>query len=496
MRLTKHTKDSGLNPDQKRLFEQLEEFLADDEYPIFLMKGYAGTGKSFVTSVLTSYMEDVGREFVLMAPTGKAARVLSDKCKLQVSTIHGGLYSCVDELEKKGKENAYKIKTTGYLNQNSSSDDAIFIIDESSMVSDRDGKQESMHFGSGMLLKDLLRYIDIKAFPKRKIIFIGDAMQLPPVGMNSSPALSAEYFSEKYGLRSMEYELTQVVRQKSDNEAMTLLTELRLGQINPGISFPAAQNGANVIPSIPINELQETYFNLCEGSIDLAENIAVIAQTNKDVKGYNYQLRQVFFPSSERVSPNEKVVNATRYSTGHYSIPNGEFGVVTEVLSQIEHRPVFIERFDDWEGMIVTSIDLEFIDVVVQFHDADGNLRSFQTKVILNALTGSTPHLSELEEQALIQDFKIRHPDINPYSSEFKELMRQDVYYSSLRLNYGYAFTCYKAQGGEWPIVIVDGVVRIQCNKSKCSWLYTAISRTNDQLFVIDHVNDKTFYIW
>ncbi|MEH6710063.1 MAG: AAA family ATPase, partial [Paraglaciecola polaris] len=214
MKLTNYAQSYKLNHDQQKLFIELEAFLSSDDHPIFLLKGYAGVGKTYVTSVLTNYLTESNQQFMLMAPTGKAARVLSDKCKLSVSTIHGGIYSCVDTniVEESHGEQSVRRQTKGFLKSSEHASDAVFIVDEASMVSDRSSNNNSLSFGSGHVLYDLMKYIDFKAYPKRKLILIGDAAQLPPVRMTTSPALSSDYLKRKFKVDVMEYELTQIVR--------------------------------------------------------------------------------------------------------------------------------------------------------------------------------------------------------------------------------------------------------------------------------------------
>lgn len=493
MRLTQYAQSKQLNEDQQKLFVEIECFLSDKDCASFLLKGYAGVGKTYITSILTDYFAELQRQFVLMAPTGKAASVLSEKCKLPVTTIHSEIYSCINKniVEQINGEPTVRNKVQGYLRNSDYSADAVFIVDEASMVSDRSFKNETLNFGSGRVLKDLLAFVDLDSYPNRKLIFIGDAAQLPPVGMDTSPALTKHYLQENYNLNPMEYELTQVVRQKTDNQVTQILTGLRKGEIEPYICFPNKANFAPGVSNISFRDIEDRYFELCNFNVANASSVALISHCNWQVKEYNKRLRKVFFPDDEVLSVGERIVAAARYSHYDFTIANGEFGEITEVVSKIEVRTVCPDGI--YEDYWSSFIDLLFLDVCVRFDDMEGNEQYFRTKVIINALYGTSPHLSEQENAALSEDFRNRHPHIDPRSEEYNDLYIRDPYVNAMRINYGYAFTCHKAQGGEWPVVIVDPIVQTNKHKMRCSWLYTAISRTSDQVYLINHVEDGTF---
>lgn len=494
MKLNRYVQQYNLNSDQQQLFREIEKFFSSIENPVFLLKGYAGVGKTYVTSVLTNFLTEAQRSFVLMAPTGKAARVLSEKSKLPVTTIHSGIYNCVDKNAVEYIDGSPSItnQTKGFLKNNTFPDDTVFIIDEASMVSNRDSSEEDLHFGSGRVLADLIKFIDIENFPNRKIIFIGDAAQLPPVKMSTSPALSSDYLSEHFELKTMEYELTTVVRQSGDNGVMKLLTGIRQGEIEPYIFNPSRPHFAPRVSNIPFLGLKDRYLELCDFGLHGVKHVAVIADRNWRVKAFNMQLREVFFPNSERLEVGEQIVAAKAHNQHGFRIANGEFGEVTEILSPMEVRSVCLDM--DYDGFCSELIDLFFIDVCVRFNDLEGIEQHFRTKLILNALDGSAPGLHKEERDALSEDFRERHQHINPATKEYKELFKRDPYVNAMVINYGYAFTCHKAQGGEWPIVIVDSLVNIKSEKQRRSWLYTALSRTSDQLLLINHNENGHFY--
>ena len=212
---------------QYRLLDELEKFLSDNS-TCFLLKGYAGTGKTFMMKGLTDFLTETKRRFIIAAPTGRAAKVISQKTEHKAYTIHKTIYSSKDLKEFKTKDGTETFKFFYEVKHNEDPNNTIYIIDEASMLSDVYSEGEFFRFGSGHLLKDMLEYINFdNNVHNKKIIFIGDDAQLPPVNMNSSPALDGKYLQENYNLVSSEYELTEVVRQKAESGILKNATQLR-----------------------------------------------------------------------------------------------------------------------------------------------------------------------------------------------------------------------------------------------------------------------------
>jgi len=208
--------DYQLNGGQQELVLKLDDFLKNANSNVFLLKGFAGTGKTYITKGLTEYLTSIGRKFILAAPTGKAAKVIKERTKSEAFTIHRTIYSYKDLKEYK-VENIDGTETFKFyfdLSDNTHDADTVYIIDEASMISDKTQEGEFFRFGSGRLLSDLIKYIHIDYNDhNKKIIFIGDTAQLPPVGMNFSPALNSEYLEKEFNLKSSSYELTEIMRQ-------------------------------------------------------------------------------------------------------------------------------------------------------------------------------------------------------------------------------------------------------------------------------------------
>lgn len=219
-----------LTEEQEQLVDRLDYFLSDKTRQVFLLKGYAGTGKTFITKGLTEYFTSIGRNYILAAPTGKAAKVIAQNTKSRACTLHKTVYSFKDIVEYKvaDTDGTQTYKFYYELRGNDNSADTVYIIDEASMIADIYQEAEFMRFGSGFLLQDFLEYANLDHNDhNKKIIFIGDDAQLSPVGMNFSPALNANYLLEKYNLNSTWFELTKVVRQEKESGIIQNSTSIR-----------------------------------------------------------------------------------------------------------------------------------------------------------------------------------------------------------------------------------------------------------------------------
>ncbi len=483
-----------LTNEQSGLVKKLDYFLDNNKDKIFLLKGYAGTGKTFITKGLTEYFRAIGRNYILAAPTGKAAKVISSKTRSEAYTIHKTIYSFKDIAEYlddniNGTE-TYKFYSRLAVNQ--CSVDTVYIIDEASMVSDIYQETEFFRFGSGFLLKDLLKFINLDHNDhSKKIIFIGDNAQLPPVGMKSSPALDPEYLLNKYALNSSSYELTEVVRQKSESGVMHNSILLRktlsskvFNQLDIDLNFSDLEH-------IEYSDLISSYLNSCNNKIN-GESI-IIAHSNADVTTYNKRIRKYFFPGMQKITSGDKMIAVTNNDAHGFFISNGDFGLVRQVLSTTEMRNITLQRKSSKTNLVdKIHITLQFKDIEVGFRDLDGTAKFFKAKVIENLLYSESSTLSSDEHKALYLDFCIRNKDLKRNSDEFKKTLRSDPYFNALRLKFGYAITCHKAQGSEWNNVFVKcNTHQNKLSESYFRWLYTAITRTTRQLYLLDEPHIK-----
>ncbi|XXK35304.1 AAA family ATPase [Rhodobacteraceae bacterium nBUS_22] len=372
-----------LTDDQIALVANLRNFLNSKTDKVFLLKGYAGTGKTFITKGLTEYFRSIGRNFVLAAPTGKASKVIAEKTKCKASTIHKAIYSFKDIAEYRDDdlEGSETYKYYAQLAVNGHSADTVFIVDEASMVSDVYQEEEFFRFGSGYLLQDFLEFVNLDHNDhNKKVIFIGDDAQLPPVGMKFSPALDQAYLNEKYNNSSLTFELREVVRQKTDSGVISNSIKLReslkgrvFNQLTLDFTFPD-------IDEVSYQNLIDQYLTSCHGKIN-GEAI-ILAHSNADVAAYNRRIREHFFPNEPEITGGDKIMAVSNNYGYGIDIFNGDFGLVRNVLGKPEQRTRTIRR-KNTETDKVEEIDvlLTFRDVNIGFKDLDGIAHFFEAKI-------------------------------------------------------------------------------------------------------------------
>jgi hypothetical protein len=470
----------SLTSGQNSLIDELDKFLSDDSISCFLLKGYAGTGKTFMIKGLTDFLRESKRNFRIAAPTGRAAKVISQRTQSRAYTIHRTIYSNqnLQEFKATDEDGVEGYKFYYELRHNEDSLDTIYIIDEASMLSNVYSEGEFFRFGSGCLLQDLIEYVGLSNGRwSRKIIFVGDTAQLPPVNMNFSPALDANYLKETCGLTSNEFELTEVVRQKEDSGILHNATALRKSLSSNIFNKLDIETGFKDIVKTKHEDLLTQYIQACNNSID--EETIIVAYSNSSAKEYNDFVRNHFFPSRDEITARDKVILvANNYSHPEMELLNGDFGIVMAVASVNEVRTITVNN---------KQVSLTFRDVTISFTDTESQKHDVKCKIIENLLYSSPRDLGTDELKAIYIDFKIRHPELKSGTKEFKDAIRSDVYFNALRIKYGYAVTCHKAQGGEWKNVFLNCRTSMgYSNSSYFRWLYTGITRAKETLFTLD----------
>lgn len=483
-----------LTSGQAELVKQIERFLASKTESVFLLKGYAGTGKTFITKGLTEYFRAIGRNYVLAAPTGKASKVIARKTQSPAYTLHKTIYSFDDiaEYRDEDTDGTETFKFYAQLAVNSLSADTVYIVDEASMVADIYQEAEFFRFGTGYLLADFLKFVNLDHNDhSKKVIFIGDDAQLPPVGMNFSPALDAAYLFRQHHARTTGYELSEVVRQKSASGIIANALPLRRSLEDKVFNRLTMDFDYPDVEKVEHQELLQRYLESCGGKIN-GESI-VIAHSNSDVGDYNRQIREHFFPGCAEVTAGDKVMGVANSDAYGMFISNGDFGVIRRVLGAAEKRTVTLKRKNPDSGLLEEiPVSLLFKDVVVGFRELDGSPRFFQAKIIEDLLYSKEPALSSDQNKALYLDFCIRNPGLKRKSTEFKHALKADPYFNALRLKFGYAITCHKAQGSEWNNVFVKCKShQSQLTADYFRWLYTAITRTARNLYLLDPPNHQ-----
>lgn len=469
---------NSLSDDQNNALSMIESFLAS-QTNCFLLKGYSGTGKTFLMQGLVKYFTSVGRQFSLMAPTGRAAMVIGDKTKTDAYTLHKSIYN-LSELEDDDHTFKFRYK----LNLNAHSVNAVYIIDESSMISDVYNEDEFFLFGSGYLLKDLFSFVDFKYRTDAKIIFIGDNAQLPPVGMNFSPALDKEYLSKNYQVTTDEFEMKQIQRQQEGSGILTIATALRTCLEKNEFNRFDIGNFADTT-TLSSEDFNSVYFQTVNNQI--SENTIVITHSNKQAHDHNLAIRQRFFPNQIDVQSGDILINTKNNYNYAVDLYNGQFLKVVEA-SQIPEPPKTIRFYK--RGGEIAEVTFVFRNIIAELTDVKGQKHQVNCKIIDNFLKSDLPRLTQNEQQALYVDFKNRHPDLKPRTQEFKEALRADKYFNAMQVKYGYAITCHKAQGGEWENTFVNFQVYMRIlSRGFFRWAYTGITRAKKNLFAINAQN-------
>lgn len=322
-----------LTPGQASLVPKLQAFLDDDDARIFILRGYAGTGKTFLMKGVVDYLSAVNRSVHLMAPTGRAAKVLSTRTSRSASTIHAHLYSPRDRDDPDDED----FTLVSDLTSNTDELDAVYVVDEASMVSDRETQNPLLQFGSGRLLADLLHFLeDAPCAHRRHILFVGDAAQLPPVGMTVSPALSPVHLEEEFGLKPSEHTLTDIVRQKQDSGILALATALRTGLKNKTYALPRLPADVPDVERIDARDMARLCWEVMGRRI--TRDAVMIAQTNVRAQQLNRAFRRLQFPGVEELAAGDKLIEPGLRQDGRLEgTRKAEFARVRWLLPEAPH---------------------------------------------------------------------------------------------------------------------------------------------------------------
>lgn len=479
---------------QLAAIEAFTSFLAGEEQ-VFMLKGAAGTGKTTLVAEFLRILEQESRNCFLMAPTGRAAHILGSKVGHKASTIHRGIYglSKLQSASRNEDDGGFHLRFG--LNQNNESLSAVYFVDESSMVSDSFSENEAFSFGSGCLLTDLFEYIG-----GRKIVFVGDYAQLPPVGMNFSPALDKEYIENKFSCKVREVLLREVMRQ-SDGSVM-LLNATKIRNSIEKKSFVEFRLESGVDTASEDSDLLKPYFDLSPEKPGVRS--AVIAYSNKQALDYNLAIRQHYYgDNAPRLRSGDLLMICRNNYSYEYELFNGNIIQVETCQSdnEVEHRNLHVKVSKDR----IESVVLSFRKATIRFA-VNGKSVSLNIMLLDNFLDDKSGSVSGLLTRALIVDFEHRLPqEIKNNLNLIRQLLRtkgpltakqqdlcasyvnllsKDPYYNAVICKYGYAMTCHKAQGGEWDNVFVD-MCRYGCtaNEDYFRWAYTALTRASKKIW-------------
>ena len=470
-------------PQQQEALDKIGAFLKSDNR-VFILRGYAGTGKTTLVSPILEMVDKMELHPQLMAPTGRAARVLRVKTGRPATTIHKGIYKMNKLVAEEGSEEEETALVFFFpIREIEFPGSSVLIIDESSMISSLKNVGETFRFGSDILIKDLLAYAR-----DSKIIFIGDPAQLPPVGDNKSVALDDEYFKE-LGFPVESFDLTDVVRQKNESAILENATRLRdvLKMDRKERTELVFIKKAGEVEDIDHEHVVKAFTS--EYPTPSVDSAIVVCFENAKAYQFNADIRKVYYPDSEGapVPGDILMVVANNYRYSQKEMLNGEFATVLKVSDCVETQSAPI-----WEGKgnkkEQRKISLTFRDVTLKFSDG----QEIDCKIVDSLLNSKEPQLNASELKALSVNFWMRHPELERIRRKKKKTpeemeliakgLRSDPYYNALSVKYGYAVTCHKAQGGEWETVYVDYSRRCGLHDDGLRWCYTATTRASRRL--------------
>lgn len=483
-----------LNSQQLVALSKIQDFLIDDSLDVFILRGSAGTGKTTLIAKLIEHLNEVKQTYALLAPTGRASRILSAKVKqitntqIEGSTVHRMIYH-LDKIVTNDNEvlsiNDPALRFHYPLKEDESTVN-LFIIDEASMIGDKENKGDVIQFGSGKLLKDILNFCRVARFNRSndhttKIIFVGDIAQLPPVGENFSPALSEKYLSDEYNIKSIAFDLTEVMRQVSDSSILMQATNIR-NAITENIfnNFKIEVNNKDVYSF----DYNQALIWIVDNIINIKSSVAVV-YSNEKALGYNRSIREKLHGGADVSIKTGDFLLVNKNSTLH-QLNNGDLVKVVSVNPRVEKHSILLKTKNEQGNIEEKLIDLMFRQISVAYRSINGNIQVC-CFILENLLDSPNRELSPLEIRALYVDFLIRNPQAKDNKALKKELLKTDLYFNALQVKYGYAVTCHKAQGGEWENVLVDfsGIKGLQ-NKQFFQWAYTAITRSSQNLIVVN----------
>lgn len=450
----------GIPPtfEQEKAIKMLSDYLISrEEGHVFVLKGHAGSGKSTLIAALVKTMVALKQRVMLMAPTGRAAKVFSQYAQHPCHTIHRRIYR---EKSFQGLDSEFSLNFNKYAH-------TTFIVDEASMIANSGGTGNT--FGTGRLLDDLISYVF--SAEGCKLILLGDDAQLPPIGEESSPALQEQVLAT-YGLKVQSMELTQVVRQSATSgilhNAVTIRRQQKMGLIHtPQLQW----KGFTDIMPLPGHQLIEALSNSYHS--EGLDDTIVICRSNKRANLYNNGIRNQILDREELLASGDRVMIAknnyfwTESITDIDFIANGDMAVVRRVRK------------------IREMFGFHFADVCLLFPDY--NDLELEATVLLDTLQSEAPALSNTQSEVLFSRISEDYADI-PLKKDRMKAIRSNPYYNALQIKYAYAVTCHKSQGGQWSHVYLDQahLPPEYLSADYLHWLYTAFTRATGKLFLVN----------
>ena len=493
LRLMSCFKSEQLTPSQKKCIEALDDFFRSDR-DVFFLQGGAGTGKTFLVKGISAFISQVQDPRIrrndkscchaLVAPTGRAAFILSTKTGVHASTLHSFVYDFekATEFRETNLDGSESVRFRFEIRTGSLERLHVSIVDEASMVGDRFSRHERLIFGSGQLLTDYVAMTSLgRNRSHHKAIFVGDPFQLPPVGETFSPAFDADYLLEQFGIRTSQFELTDVVRQRASSNVLKQAQHLRACLEKASFHFNV-QTGGDLVDARQVLDLPE-HWKARKGSLP-PENRILLVHSNKEALKWNQVIRTAYFENTNGPQVGDLVLIAKNVETHCQKLYNGQIFRCIETPGEVIHREVKLRRKRD-EKVEIIGVSLRWQYVTLQLIGEGEKRPPIKWPLLLNSLEFDHAGVEDDFADALYVDFKIRHPTLTPNSRAFSQTLKDDAFFNGIQARYGYAITVHKAQGGEWPHVYVDMGVKTMKSKDDFQWAYTAFTRTSDKLYLL-----------
>jgi exodeoxyribonuclease-5 len=444
---------------QRVLLDKLATFmLSRDDRNCFVIRGYAGTGKTTIVGALVKSLPSIRGKCSLMAPTGRAAKVLSAYSGMQAFTIHKKIYMHNSDGAGSGR----------FVRRENLHSNTLFIVDEASMIS---GLSQPEFMGGTSLLQDLVEYV--YSGTNCRLLLIGDVAQLPPIGLDISPALSAIFLKKEYDLNANGFELTDVVRQAQESGILQNATKIR-NMINlEEFTFPKFDlSGFKDIVRLTGEELEDA---LNESySKHGAEGTIVLCRSNKRANLFNQQIRaRIRWQESEISAGDFMMVVKNNYhwlpeksSAGF--IANGD---IAEILK--------VGRIEEMHGFRFADVRMRLIDYPEE--------KEIEAKILLDTIQSESPSMSQADNKKLFESVYSEHGEIDDKRFRMQKV-KKDPYFNALQVKFAYAVTCHKAQGGQWESVFVEQgyLTEEMINREFMRWLYTALTRASAKLYLVN----------
>ncbi|GAB2980933.1 AAA family ATPase [Mucilaginibacter puniceus] len=452
-------------PQQTELFNLLHIFLQKDNGDeCFILKGYAGTGKTTIVGALVKALKHYNYKSVLLAPTGRAAKVITNYSGRKAFTIHKRIYR---------KKSALNVDESFSIADNLASN-TLFIVDEASMVSD-----QLTANNRDTLLADLVKYVYNKK--NCKLLLVGDTAQLPPVGSDESPALDAQLMKSEFLLDVFTYEMTDVLRQQKDSGILFNVTRIR----------DMIRRGKETMPQI-ITKGYKDVFRMTgerlEEGLEYAynkygnENTLIICRSNKNANLYNKQIRARLLWREEELTGGDQIMIV---KNNYFWLQQQEESSTSFIANGDIAKIRKVRKIEEIYGFRFADVQIEFID-----YAEDPVL---DCKILLDTLYSESPALSPTDQKRFYLEVMKDYDHIPNKRAKHQEL-KLNPYYNALQIKFAYAITCHKAQGGQWGAVFVDQgyLTDDMVNLDFLRWFYTACTRATDELFLVNF-SDK-FY--